>query len=174
MTATATNIITIPLPLGCPFTGDLKSIPQLSVMQMTGPMKQRDVPAPEADVAGYPFMSAPYLHVMSWMMRTVMHWMSGTGVLFNKIVEVPTPGLGEGKVRCSVCVPEDSTSAGARRPRSNSPKPLIIVAEGGGFIMGEPNDGERNCRNLADKVSSQSLLESALMYHLSSSSCSMD
>jgi hypothetical protein len=75
--------------------------------------------------------------------------MSGTGALFDKVLEVPTPGLGEGHVRISVCLPrccDDYEDGNATL------MPFILVAEGGGFVLGQPNDGEHIDRELSKKV----------------------
>ncbi|OJJ01770.1 hypothetical protein ASPVEDRAFT_83298 [Aspergillus versicolor CBS 583.65] len=71
--------------------------------------------------------------------------LSGTGDLFDKSLYVSTPGLGEGHVQVSVCVPNGPSA-------SDGPKPLVLVMEGGGFVLGQPNDGEHVVRSLSDTV----------------------
>lgn len=57
------------------------------------------------------------------------------------------PKLGEGHLRVSICVPRSPAELDA------GVRPLILVAEGGGFVLGQPTDGESNDRILRDSVS---------------------
>ncbi|KAH6682147.1 alpha/beta hydrolase fold-domain-containing protein [Plectosphaerella plurivora] len=72
--------------------------------------------------------------------------MTGKGDLFDKCVTVEIPKLGEGHVRVSICVPR------VTEEQDTASKPLILVAEGGGFVLGQPSDGETNDRMLSDAV----------------------
>lgn len=81
--------------------------------------------------------------------------MTGSGKDFNRVVVIQTPGLGQGNVRCALSFP---TSVDLGDQPSNLPGfPLVVVLEGGGFVLGQPEDGERNDRLVADKVSRMSL-----------------
>jgi hypothetical protein len=71
--------------------------------------------------------------------------MSGTNDGFDLEVEVPTEGLGAGSVTCNVWLPDLLS-----RPSEGSP--LILIMEGGGFILGHPKDGRKNNRRLAQEV----------------------
>lgn len=109
-------------------------------------MNQSEVPAPEVVAAsGYPLYYSTYLHGTAQVLRMATAWYTGTGKLFSKHGSVETPGLGEGHVKYSVCMPtEDEQNLG--------PLPLVFVIEGGGFVLGQPSDGERHDRFLCEKV----------------------
>ncbi|KAF9872442.1 hypothetical protein CkaCkLH20_09939 [Colletotrichum karsti] len=94
---------------------------------------------------GYGYLYSWYLHCTSAALRAVVASMSGTGALFDKIVSIPTPGLGDGQVTVSICLSRDGHG-------SRASAPLVLVAEGGGFVLGQPNDGEHILRPLADQV----------------------
>lgn len=112
-------------------------------------MYQVSIRAPQVTTTGpkYSFPYAMYLHSSAWLLRKAVATFTGTGELFDKTLHVDTPGLGEGYVTISVCLP---------KTRSNedpgSAKPLLLVAEGGGFVLGQPTDGEHIVRRLSDKV----------------------
>lgn len=109
-------------------------------------MDQESVPSPEVtNGAGHSKPYAVYLHSTAWVLRKAVAWVSGTGKLFDKTVHIPTPGLGEGKVSVAVCIPQNQES-----PRNAYP--LLLVAQGGGFVLGQPSDGEHIDRSLSDKV----------------------
>ncbi|KAH7019648.1 alpha/beta hydrolase fold-domain-containing protein [Ilyonectria destructans] len=109
-------------------------------------MDQDSVRSPEiTNGPGYSIPYTLYLHSAAWVLRRVVASLTGTGKLFDKIMSVPTPGLGEGKVSISVCIPQCHNVA-------QSPWPVLLVAEGGGFILGQPSDGEHIDRHLCDKV----------------------
>lgn len=109
--------------------------------------------------AGYGFVYTCYLHSISWLLRKSVAAVTGTGDLFDKQVTVPTPGLGEGNVRISVCLPKTPLV----REQDSSPIPFILVAEGGGFVLGQPSDGEHIDRMLSDEVIS--ILSEAELNH---------
>lgn len=114
-------------------------------------MLQSSVQPPQVQSTGpgYGLGYTCYLHSMSWVLRKGVAAFTGTGALFDKTLAVPTPGLGEGHVRISVCLPE---SANLYPKSVCGPLPLILVAEGGGFVLGQPTDGEHIDRMLSDKV----------------------
>lgn len=109
-------------------------------------MHQDSISSPKiANGPGYSTPYACYLHATAWILRRAVAYMTGTGELFDKFTTVTTPGLGEGRVNISVCIPR---LAGT----TQSVRPLVLVAEGGGFILGQPSDGEHIDRSLCDKV----------------------
>lgn len=111
-------------------------------------MKQEDIEAPQVTSgSGYFLPRRIFLGTTTWLMRTLVHSMTGTGLSFDRQVVVDTPGIGGGKVTCSVCLPKDNMD-------QDDPRLLLLVAEGGGFVLGEPNDGEQNDRMLSDQVGS--------------------
>ncbi|EUC47350.1 hypothetical protein COCMIDRAFT_90224 [Bipolaris oryzae ATCC 44560] len=85
---------------------------------------------------GYSYAYSLYLHTAAWILRKAVASMTGTGARFDAQIAVPTPGLGEGSVRCSLCLPPEG------KLREGSQLPLILVFEGGGFVLGQPSDGE--------------------------------
>lgn len=110
--------------------------------------KQASIQAPEVTAGpGYSFLYALYLHSSAWLLRKAVAFWVDTTNLFDKTLSLPTPGLGGGHVRISVCVPKG-------RGTDNVPKGLLLVAEGGGFVLGQPADGEHIDRRLSDSVSS--------------------
>lgn len=109
-------------------------------------MHQASISSPKISYGpGYSTTYACYLHATAWVLRKAVGYMTGTGELFDKFATVTTPGIGEGRVNISVCIPRlAGTTQGSR--------PLILVAEGGGFVLGQPSDGEHIDRSLCDKV----------------------
>lgn len=73
--------------------------------------------------------------------------MSGDGSAFDQVFFIPTPGLGTGQVRCAVCLPNNKQAT-----TDGKLCPLLLVMEGGGFVLGQPEDGQSRCRRLADEV----------------------
>ncbi|KAI1344235.1 alpha/beta hydrolase fold-domain-containing protein [Xylariaceae sp. FL0016] len=107
-------------------------------------MQQEQVKQPAISHGrGHAWYYALYLWVATWIMRQLVHRFSGDGLHFSKRIRVSTPGLGRGSVSCSVCLPR------GEHPRS---LPVLIVLEGGGFVLGEPNDGEQQSRMISDRV----------------------
>ncbi|KXJ91618.1 alpha/beta hydrolase fold-domain-containing protein [Microdochium bolleyi] len=95
--------------------------------------------------AAHAFPYGTYLGFASWALRRLVASLSGDGSAFDKTIVIPTPGLGDGGVRASICLPK-SNPAGKL--------PCVVVFEGGGFILGEPNDGQDMDRVMADEASS--------------------
>ncbi|KAF3352642.1 hypothetical protein VD0004_g8079 [Verticillium dahliae] len=113
-------------------------------------MKQDDIQPPRVTSGpGYPEAFAAQLETELSALRELIARQSSDGHLFDKRVAVDTPGLGEGHVKCSVCLPK----APGPTPGFPAPLPLIILLEGGGFALGQPSDGEANARFMSDKVS---------------------
>jgi hypothetical protein len=100
-------------------------------------------------VQGYGLGYSLYLHSTAWLLRKAVQQVSGNGATIDKFINVDTPGLGEGHVKVAICIPE-----GHKKEDSHSkPFPLLLVAEGGGFVLGQPTDGEHIIRPLSDDVS---------------------
>lgn len=113
-------------------------------------MKQDDIQPPRVTSGpGYPEAFAAQLETELSALRELIARQSSDGHLFDKRVAVDTPGLGEGHVKCSVCLPK----APGPTPGFPAPLPLIILLEGGGFALGQPSDGKANARFMSDKVS---------------------
>jgi acetyl esterase len=105
-------------------------------------MAQDAIRAPEVTTGpGYGLSYTLYLHFAAWVLRKSVLVISGTGTSFDKVIRVETPGLGEGHVNVAVCLP---------RAGLVEPKPLLLVVEGGGFVLGQPTDGEHIIRPLSD------------------------
>ncbi|EAU29273.1 predicted protein [Aspergillus terreus NIH2624] len=99
---------------------------------------------------GYGWLYALYLHIGAGILRTVVWLMTSTGKDFDRVVTIQTPGLGPGKVRCALSFPASPDPSD--QPSENLGRfPLVIVLEGGGFVLGQPEDGERNDRLVATK-----------------------
>ncbi|KAH8901735.1 alpha/beta-hydrolase [Thozetella sp. PMI_491] len=99
-------------------------------------MKPGDIPLPVVTSgASYSAFYGLYLHSIAWLLRKLVAAMSGNGSNFDQQVEIATPDLGEGNIRLSICLPSTSRGQGEERP-------CILIFEGGGFILGQPNDGE--------------------------------
>ena len=111
--------------------------------------QQSNIPAPEVqDIKGYGLAYSTYLHSTAWLLRKAVQQFSGNGATIDKFIQVITPGLGEGHVRVAVCLPKGYSESDAER----RPLPLLLVAEGGGFVLGQPTDGEHIIRPLSDDV----------------------
>ncbi|CAH0039574.1 unnamed protein product [Clonostachys solani] len=107
------------------------------------PTEQR---VPEVMIGtGYGPLYALYLHASSWVLRQAVAAQTSSGALFDKVLTVETAGLGEGRVKISVCLPP-------KEGGNRGPKPLLLVAEGGGFVLGQPADGEHIDRSISDKA----------------------
>lgn len=110
-------------------------------------MDQASIASPEVTSGpGYGVTFTTYLHSISWVLRKAISLRTGTGNLFDKTLLVSTPSLGEGHVRISICVPKTHNN-------DSAPKKMVLVAEGGGFVLGQPTDGEHIDRQLSDRVS---------------------
>lgn len=113
-------------------------------------MDQTAIRPPEVTSGpGYPFLYAVYLHATAAALRSVVSYINGRHDGFDRDLEIITPGLGPGKVKFSICLPPGYKETS----RENNPVPLVLVLEGGGFVLGAPKDGKQNDRLMADKVS---------------------
>lgn len=112
-------------------------------------MDQTEIQPPTiTDGSRYSFLYAMYLHMVAALLRHIVSYISGPHDGFDRDLVIHTPGLGSGNVRISVCLPphrNDKTAV-------NNPKPLVLVLEGGGFVMGQPKDGKKNDRLIANEV----------------------
>ena len=104
------------------------------------------------DQRGYSFLYATYLHATAALLRSLVSYASGIHDGFDKDIFIDTPGLGNGKAKISICLPDNYDS---------KPRPMILVLEGGGFVLGEPKDGKKNDRRLAQEVCGMFRLSSA-------------
>lgn len=110
-------------------------------------MDQTFIHPPEVNSGpGYCISYNLYLHCTAWALRKAVASVTGTGELYDRLLSVSTPGLGEGKVDISVCTPKDHNI-------SQGPLPLLMNIQGGGFILGQPTDGEHIDRSVCDEVS---------------------
>ncbi|KAL2844026.1 alpha/beta-hydrolase [Aspergillus pseudodeflectus] len=108
-------------------------------------MKQADIPVPQVSgQGGRPLYATIYMYLTTWLLRNIVWYLTGPNLGHDKEISVATPGLGSGQVTCNVWMPEFPRDA--RRP------PMILILEGGGFVLGHPKDGRINNRLLADKT----------------------
>jgi acetyl esterase len=102
------------------------------------------------DGARYSLLYALYLHSTAALLRTAVSYFNGAHTGFDKDLVLKTPGLGNGTVSVSVCLPPQCERKSAREIQTSSP--LVLVIEGGGFVLGQPKDGRKNDRLIANKV----------------------
>lgn len=87
-------------------------------------------------VQGYGLGYSIYLYSTAWLLRKAVQQYRGSGATIDKFLSVDTPGLGEGHVKVGICIPK-----GHKKSNSASrPLPLLLVAEGGGFVLSQPTD----------------------------------
>ncbi|KIX10716.1 uncharacterized protein Z518_01800 [Rhinocladiella mackenziei CBS 650.93] len=112
-------------------------------------MDQTAIRAPEITVGTrYSFLYAVYLHATAAALRALVSYVNGRHEGFDKDLEIPTPGLGSGRVKVSVCLPSGYKDTA----KDENPLPLVVVLEGGGFVLGQPKDGRKNDRLMADET----------------------
>lgn len=111
-------------------------------------MKQSEVAAPVV-VSGpwRPILTGLRLHVGAAVLRNLVWLMSGNGQDYDENFYVPTPNLGTGRVRCAACRPSRVSSTSREEPL-----PLVLVLQGGGFVLGQPEDGQKHDRRISDEV----------------------
>ena len=116
-------------------------------------MQQENITAPVVQNGPRrPILTATRMHITAAFFRTFVRTMTGDGKDFDDVVYVPTPGLGTGKARCAICRPRGESNASVAQSY-----PLVLVFEGGGFILGQPEDGQKHDRRIADEVFSSDL-----------------
>lgn len=138
---------------GCTREGEHFIIP---LQKKRDKMKQSEVRPPAViGNSERTYVSALRLHLGASILRNLVWLMTGDGSDFDQTIFIATPGLGSGHVRCAVCLP-----ASKQYTTDGHLLPLLLVMEGGGFILGQPEDGQKHCRKLADEVSGTNLLAS--------------
>ena len=114
-------------------------------------MASQAVPKPQVTKGkGYGLLYSLYMHATAVSMRTMLKLVMGRSKkAFDKVIYIDSPGLGTGKARVGICFPQRQVVKGVE----SQPLPLLLVLEGGGFMIGQPEDGELHCRKLSDSVS---------------------
>lgn len=111
-------------------------------------MVQETVPEPKVvDRSSRTILDALYVHVGASALRNFVWLMSGDGKDFDDFINIKTPGLGSGQVRVAICRPHSTQSS-----QVDEPRPLVLVLEGGGFVLGQPEDGQKHDRKIAEQV----------------------
>lgn len=109
-------------------------------------MEQEGISPPRVTKSkGYGFFYDAYLSPLAFILRNAMSYMSGANERHNLVVDVLTKGLGSGSVICNIWLPKFYT------PKAQG-YAMVLVLEGGGFVIGQPKDGRANNRLLADEV----------------------
>lgn len=103
-----------------------------------------------SDGVRYSRLYALYLHSTAALLRTAVSYFNGAHNGFDKDLVLNTPGLGNGTVSISVCLPPSYKDESVTKIQTSSP--LVLVLEGGGFVLGQPKDGKENDRLVANEV----------------------
>jgi hypothetical protein len=112
-------------------------------------MDQTAIRAPKITAGTrYSFIYAVYLHATAAALRTLVSYVNSHHKGFDKDLEIPTPSLGYGRVKVSMCLPAGYNDTA----KEENPLPLVLVLEGGGFVLGQPKDGRKNDRLIAEEV----------------------
>ncbi|PNP78656.1 hypothetical protein FNYG_08002 [Fusarium nygamai] len=93
----------------------------------------------------WPFLFRIYLNCITWTLRKLVSFSTGPNEGHDLEVKVSTPGLGAGHVFCNVWLPQSTGETQAKHP-------LVLVLEGGGFVLGHPKDGRLNNRRIVDQT----------------------
>ncbi|SCV41356.1 uncharacterized protein FFFS_06344 [Fusarium fujikuroi] len=93
----------------------------------------------------WPFPYRIYLNCVTWTLRKLVSFLTGPNEGHNREVKISTPGLGAGYVICNVWLPKPTDDI-------QSKYPLVLVLEGGGFVLGHPKDGRLNNRQIVDQT----------------------
>ncbi|KAG5746433.1 hypothetical protein H9Q70_010880 [Fusarium xylarioides] len=93
----------------------------------------------------WPFLFRIYLNCLTWTLRKLVTVLTGPNEGHDLEVKISTPGLGAGDVICSVWLPRSTNEAQPKHP-------LVLVLEGGGFVLGHPKDGRLNNRRIVDQT----------------------
>lgn len=116
-------------------------------------MKQSYIHPPTiTGVKGWPFFYRLYLHCVTWILRQLVSHLTGPNLGHDLKVEICTPGLGSGNVVCNVWMSKIAT-------QSQQKHPLVLILEGGGFVLGHPKDGKLNNRRIVEQVRSKLILD---------------
>lgn len=116
-------------------------------------MKQSYIHPPTITrVKGWPFFYRLYLHCVTWILRQLVSRLTGPNLGHDLEVEICTPDLGSGNVVCNVWMSKIAT-------QSQQKYPLVLILEGGGFVLGHPKDGKLNNRRIVEQVRSKLILD---------------
>ncbi|THV47597.1 hypothetical protein BGAL_0300g00030 [Botrytis galanthina] len=110
---------------------------------MTTEQSRVSIPT-EKDGQEWPFLFRIYLNCVTWTMRKLVSFLTGPNEVHDLEVKVSTPGLGAGYVICNVWLPRPTDDIQPKHP-------LVLVLEGGGFVLGHPKDG----RDYSDLIPAQ-------------------
>jgi hypothetical protein len=115
------------------------------------PMNPFTIQVPQVtDGVRYPHLYALYLHSTAALLRAAVSYFNGAHTGFDIDLVLKTPGLGNGTVSISVCLPPPCKDKSVIEMETSSP--LVLVLEGGGFVLGQPKDGKKNDRLVANEV----------------------
>lgn len=95
----------------------------------------------------WPFLFRIYLNCVTWTLRQLVSFLTGPNEGHDLEVKINTPGLGAGYVICNVWLPRPTDEIQPKHP-------MVLVLEGGGFVLGHPKDGRLNNRRIVDEVCS--------------------
>lgn len=95
----------------------------------------------------WPFLYRIYLNCVTWTLCKLVSFLTGPNEGHDREVKISTPSSGAGYVICNVCLPRHTDD-------SQSKYPLVLVIEGGGFVLGHPKDGRLNNHRIVDQVCS--------------------
>jgi hypothetical protein len=95
----------------------------------------------------WPFLFRIYLSCVTWTLRKLIAYLTGPNEGHDLEVKISTPGLGAGYVICNVWLPRPVDEIQTKHP-------LVLVLEGGGFVLGHPKDGRLNNRRIVEQVCS--------------------
>lgn len=94
---------------------------------------------------GYSIWYQSFLHVAAAILRESVSRLTGPELPHQKKLTIDTPLVGGGSVAFSVWLPAGNLQPGELHP-------LVLVLEGGGFVLGQPKDGQQNSRRISDEV----------------------
>ncbi|KAF5964357.1 hypothetical protein FBULB1_12830 [Fusarium bulbicola] len=108
--------------------------------------EQRRVSIPTVkDGDEWPFLFRIYLNCITWTLRKLVSFLTGPHEGHDREVKISTPGLGAGHVVCNVWLPRSTHETQTKHP-------LVLVLEGGGFVLGHPKDGRLSNRQIVDQT----------------------
>ncbi|KAH7255120.1 alpha/beta hydrolase fold-domain-containing protein [Fusarium redolens] len=93
----------------------------------------------------WPFLFRIYLSCVTWTLRKLIAYLTGPNEGHDLEVKISTPGLGAGYVICNVWLPRPVDEIQTKHP-------LVLVLEGGGFVLGHPKDGRLNNRRIVEQT----------------------
>ncbi|KAF5544636.1 carboxylesterase [Fusarium mexicanum] len=108
--------------------------------------EQRRVSIPTVkDGDEWPSLFRIYLNCLTWILRKLVLLLTGPNEGHDLKVKIDTPGLGAGYVVCNIWLPRPTEETQAKHP-------LVLVLEGGVFVLGHPKDGRLNNRRIVDQT----------------------